>query len=86
MHTKTFSAALRGAVCEDPDSILVGKTRDLETINLAIEAASTVHLVSGTLHTTSTAKTVDRVIEVFPANQKVQIRSTLTDGIPPFIC
>jgi twitching motility protein PilT len=81
LHTKTFSAALRGALREDPDIILVGEMRDLETIALAIEAASTGHLVFGTLHTSSAAKTVDRVIEVFPANQQEQVRSTLADGL-----
>jgi len=80
-HTKSFTAALRGALREDPDIILVGEMRDLETISLAIEAASTGHLVFGTLHTTSAAKTVDRIIEVFPAGQQFQIRSTLADGI-----
>jgi twitching motility protein PilT len=81
LHTKSFSAALRAALREDPDIILVGEMRDLETIALAVEASSTGHLVFGTLHTTSAAKTVDRVIEVFPANQQEQIRSTLSDGI-----
>jgi twitching motility protein PilT len=81
VHTKSFSAALRGALREDPDIILVGEMRDLETIALAIEAASTGHLVFGTLHTTSAAKTVDRVIEVFPEAQQEQIRNTLSDGI-----
>ncbi|HKK90856.1 MAG TPA: type IV pilus twitching motility protein PilT [Desulfobacteraceae bacterium] len=81
LHTETFSSALRGALREDPDIILVGELRDLETISLAIEAASTGHLVFGTLHTSSAAKTLDRVIEVFPANQQAQIRSTLSDGI-----
>ena len=81
LHTKTFSAALRGALREDPDIILVGELRDLETISLAIEAASTGHLVFGTLHTSSAAKTVDRIIEVFPASQQPQIRSTLADGL-----
>lgn len=80
-HTRSFSAALRGALREDPDIILVGELRDLETISLAIEAASTGHLVFGTLHTSSAAKTVDRAIEVFPAAQQAQIRSTLADGI-----
>ncbi len=80
-HTKSFSAALRGALREDPDIILVGEMRDLETISLAIEAASTGHLVFGTLHTTSAPKTVDRIIEVFPASQQAQIRSTLSDGL-----
>ena len=81
LHTKTFTAALRGALREDPDIILVGEMRDLETISLAIEAASTGHLVFGTLHTTSAPKTVDRVIEVFPSSEQAQIRSTLSDGL-----
>jgi twitching motility protein PilT len=81
LHTKTFTAALRGALREDPDIILVGEMRDLETIRLAVEAASTGHLVFGTLHTSSAAKTVDRVIEVFPASEQMQIRSTLSDGL-----
>jgi twitching motility protein PilT len=81
IHTKSFTAALRGALREDPDIILVGEMRDLETIALAIEAASTGHLVFGTLHTSSAAKTVDRVIEVFPVNQQEQIRNTLSDGL-----
>lgn len=81
LHTETFSAALRGALREDPDIILVGELRDLETISLAIEAASTGHLVFGTLHTSSAAKTVDRIIEVFPSTEQAQIRSTLSDGL-----
>jgi len=81
MHTRSFSAALRGALREDPDIILVGEMRDLETISLAIEASATGHLVFATLHTTSAAKTVDRVIEVFPMAQQNQVRSTLADGI-----
>ena len=81
VHTKTFSTALRGALREDPDIILVGELRDLETISLAIEAASTGHLVFGTLHTSSAPKTVDRIIEVFPASEQSQIRSTLSDGL-----
>ncbi len=81
LHTRSFSAALRGALREDPDIILVGEMRDLETISLAIEASATGHLVFGTLHTTSAAKTVDRVIEVFPVNQQEQIRNTLADGL-----
>jgi len=81
MHTKSFSAALRGALREDPDIILVGEMRDLETISLAVEAASTGHLVFATLHTTNAAKTVDRMIEVFPASEQLQIRSTLADGL-----
>ena len=85
IHTKTFSAALRGALREDPDIILVGEMRDLETISLAIEAASTGHLVFATLHTSSAWKTVDRVIEVFPATEQPQIRSTLADGLRAII-
>jgi len=81
IHTQSFSSALRGALREDPDIILVGEMRDLETISLAVEAASTGHLVFATLHTTSAPKTIDRIIEVFPANEQMQIRSTLADGI-----
>lgn len=80
-HTKSFSAALRSALREDPDIILVGEMRDLETIRLAIEAAATGHLVFSTLHTASASKTVDRVIEVFPSVEQAQIRSTLADGL-----
>ncbi|MBA4423229.1 MAG: type IV pili twitching motility protein PilT [Syntrophus sp. (in: bacteria)] len=80
-HTKSFSAALRGALREDPDIIVVGELRDLETISLAVEAASTGHLVFATLHTTSASKTVDRIIEVFPASEQMQIRSTLAESI-----
>jgi twitching motility protein PilT len=81
LHTKSFSAALRGALREDPDIILVGEMRDLETISLAVEAATTGHLVFSTLHTSSASKTVDRVIEVFPAQEQGLIRSTLADGL-----
>ena len=81
MHTRSFAAALRGALREDPDIIMVGEMRDLETTALAIEAANTGHLVFGTLHTTSAAKTVDRMIEQFPADQQAQIRSSLADGL-----
>ena len=81
LHTKSFSAALRGALREDPDIILVGEMRDLETIELAITAAATGHLVFGTLHTPSAAKTIDRVIDVFPAGQQNQIRNTLSEAL-----
>ena len=81
LHTRGFAAALRGALREDPDIIMVGEMRDLETISLAVEASATGHLVFGTLHTTSAAKTVDRVIEVFPVTQQEQIRNTLADGL-----
>jgi len=85
LHTQTFDAALRGALREDPDIILVGEMRDLTTMRLAIEAASTGHLVFSTLHTTSAAKTVDRIVEVFPADEQGQIRSTLADGVRAII-
>lgn len=84
-HTNSFSSALRGALREDPDIILVGEMRDLETISLAVEAASTGHLVFSTLHTTSAHQSVDRVIEVFPHDQQQQIRSTLADGLRAII-
>jgi len=80
-HTQSFTAALRGALREDPDVILVGELRDLETISLALEAASTGHLVLATLHTQSAAKTVHRVIEVFPPEQQEAIRSLLADTL-----
>ena len=81
IHTQSFATALRGALREDPDIILVGEMRDLETISLAVEAASTGHLVFSTLHTSSAYKTVDRVVEVFPSHEQPLIRSTLADGI-----
>jgi twitching motility protein PilT len=81
VHTKSFAAALRGALREDPDIILVGELRDLETIELALTAASTGHLVFGTLHTPSAAKTVDRIIDVFPADQQNKIRATLSEAL-----
>lgn len=80
-HTRSFSAALRGALREDPDIILVGEMRDLETIALAIEAAMTGHLVMATLHTISASKTVDRAIEIFPDHQQAQVRATLADAL-----
>jgi twitching motility protein PilT len=81
IHTNSFATALRGALREDPDIIMVGEMRDLETISLAVEAASTGHLVFSTLHTSSAYKTVDRVIEVFPSSEQPLIRSTLADGL-----
>lgn len=81
IHTESFASALRGALREDPDIILVGEMRDLETISLAIEAAATGHLVFGTLHTPSASKTIDRIIDVFPANQQNQIRTTLSEAV-----
>ena len=79
--TLGFSEALRSALREDPDIILVGELRDLETIRLALTAAETGHLVFGTLHTTSAAKTIDRVIDVFPAEEKSMIRSMLSESL-----
>src|SRR5208282_2240099 len=81
IHTKSFAAALRGSLREDPDIILVGEMRDLETIELAITAAATGHLVFGTLHTQSASKTVDRIIDVFPADQQNKIRQTLSEAL-----
>jgi twitching motility protein PilT len=81
VHTRSFASALRGALREDPDIIMVGEMRDLETIELALVAASTGHLVFGTLHTESAAKTVDRIIDVFPADQQNKIRATLSESL-----
>ncbi len=81
IHTQSFASALRGALREDPDIILVGELRDLETIELAITAASTGHLVFGTLHTPSASKTVDRMIDVFPSEQQNKIRATLSESL-----
>ena len=79
--TLGFSEALRSALREDPDVILVGEMRDLETIRLALTAAETGHLVFGTLHTTSAAKTIDRIVDVFPAAEKAMIRSMLSESL-----
>jgi twitching motility protein PilT len=79
--TRSFSAALRAALREDPDVILVGEMRDLETIQLAISAAETGHLVFGTLHTSSAAQTVDRMVDVFPPTQQTQIRVQLSSSL-----
>lgn len=79
--TKTFANALRAALREDPDVILVGEMRDLETVSLALTAAETGHLVLTTLHTSSAAKTIDRIIDVFPAEQKSQVRSMLAESV-----
>lgn len=81
LHTMTFASALRGALREDPNIILVGEMRDLETISLAVEAAATGHLVFGTLHTENAAKTVDRIVEVFPHGEQPQIRNTLSTAL-----
>ncbi|MFZ5484925.1 MAG: type IV pilus twitching motility protein PilT [Pseudomonadota bacterium] len=80
-HTQSFENSLRSALREDPDVILVGEMRDLETIRLALTAAETGHLVFGTLHTSSAAKTIDRIIDVFPAAEKDMVRSMLSESI-----
>jgi twitching motility protein PilT len=84
-HTQSFNNALRAALREDPDIILVGELRDLETIQLALTAAETGHLVFGTLHTSSAPKTVDRIIDVFPPNQQAQVRAMLSESIQAII-
>lgn len=84
-HTKSFANALKAALREDPDIILVGELRDLETIQLALTAAETGHLVFGTLHTSTAPKTVDRIIDVFPANQQSQIRAMFAESIQAVI-
>jgi len=81
VHTKSFSNALRAALREDPDIVLVGEMRDLETIGIAIETAETGHLVFGTLHTTTAASTVDRIIDQFPADRQSQIRTMLASSL-----
>jgi len=81
VHTRSFASALRGALREDPDIVLVGEMRDLETIELALTAAATGHLVFGTLHTSSAPKTIDRIIDVFPTSQQNQIRTTLAESL-----
>ena len=87
MHRDTlgFNEALRSALREDPDVILVGEMRDLETIRLALSAAETGHLVFGTLHTSSAAKTIDRVVDVFPAAEKDMIRAMLSESLKAVI-
>jgi twitching motility protein PilT len=80
-HTLSFANALRSALREDPDVILVGELRDLETIRLALTAAETGHLVFGTLHTSSAAKTIDRIVDVFPAAEKEMVRSMLSESL-----
>src|ERR687890_774146 len=80
-HTLSFSNALRSALREDPDAILVGELRDLETIRLALSAAETGHLVFGTLHTSSAAKTIDRIIDVFPGDEKEMVRAMLSESL-----
>jgi len=80
-HTLSFANALRSALREDPDIVLVGELRDLETIRLALTAAETGHLVFGTLHTSSAAKTIDRIVDVFPAAEKEMVRAMLSESV-----
>lgn len=84
-HTHSFSAALRSALREDPDVVLVGELRDLETIRLALTAAETGHLVFGTLHTVSAAKTIDRIVDVFPGDEKEMVRAMLSESLQAVI-
>ena len=81
LHTKSFKNALRAALREDPDIVLVGEMRDLETIAIAIETAETGHLVFGTLHTTTAVSTVDRIIDQFPSDRQSQIRVMLSESL-----
>lgn len=85
-HSESFASALRAALREDPDVILVGEMRDLETIALAMSAAETGHLVFGTLHTSSAAKTVDRIIDVFPKDGQEQVRAILSESLRGVVC
>jgi twitching motility protein PilT len=85
-HSDSFATALRAALREDPDVILVGEMRDLETIHLAMSAAETGHLVFGTLHTSSAAKTVDRMVDVFPKDAQEQVRAVLSESLRGVIC
>jgi len=85
-HSESFSSALRAALREDPDVILVGEMRDLETISLAMSAAETGHLVFGTLHTNSASKTIDRIIDVFPKDGQEQVRAMLSESLKGVIC
>ncbi|WP_151449090.1 type IV pilus twitching motility protein PilT [Lacisediminimonas profundi] len=84
-HTHSFTNALRSALREDPDVILVGELRDLETIRLALTAAETGHLVFGTLHTSSAAKTIDRIVDVFPGDEKEMVRAMLSESLQAVI-
>ncbi|MGD0584964.1 MAG: type IV pilus twitching motility protein PilT [Oryzomonas sp.] len=85
-HTESFASALRAALREDPDIILVGEMRDLTTISLALSAAETGHLVFGTLHTNTAAKTIDRIIDVFPTDQQEQVRAMLSESLKGVVC
>ena len=85
-NTKSFANALRAALREDPDVIMIGELRDQETVSLAISAAETGHLVFGTLHTTSAGRTIDRILDVFPPGEQMQIRSMISESIKGIVC
>jgi len=85
-HTKSFSQALRAALREDPDVIMIGELRDRETVSLAITAAETGHLVFGTIHTTSAARTIDRILDAFPPDEQPQVRSMISESIRGILC
>jgi type II secretory ATPase GspE/PulE/Tfp pilus assembly ATPase PilB-like protein len=85
-HTKTFFTALKGALREDPDIIVIGELRDLETIEMAISAAETGHLVIGTMHTSDAATTLNRLLDVFPAAQQTQIRASVAESLRGIVC
>jgi twitching motility protein PilT len=85
-HTKTFASALKGALREDPDIIIIGELRDLETIEMAISAAETGHLVIGTMHTSDATTTLNRLLDVFPAAQQTQIRASVSEGLRGVVC
>jgi len=84
--TESFGAALRGALREDPDVVLIGEMRDLETVEAALKIAETGHLTFGTLHTNSTAQTINRIIDIFPASQQSQIRTQLSLVLEGIVC
>jgi twitching motility protein PilT len=86
LHTRSFAAALQGAMREDPDVVVIGELRDIETMSLALRAAETGHLVFGTLHTTSAARTIDRILDVFPAEEQGQVRNMVSESIRGIVC
>jgi twitching motility protein PilT len=85
-HTNTFFTALKGALREDPDIIVIGELRDLETIEMAVSAAETGHLVIGTMHTSDAATTLNRLLDVFPAAQQTQIRASVAESLRGIVC
>jgi twitching motility protein PilT len=85
-HTKTFFTALKAALREDPDIIVIGELRDLETIEMAVSAAETGHLVIGTMHTSDAATTLNRLLDVFPASQQTQIRASVAESLRGIVC